>query len=322
MKDSNIRDSYEFYIKRVTASIDNINADLALIMNERMGLTKVLRAIADKCSLDWWFYNKYLSRDEQVRPSLEEIKKVYDTTAIIKFADISFNFDYKAVSMDLIKSYLKGIMVLYLKEYDLETKLNEAESKKIPYYLYYYIIEQYYESVAISLLRGKYYHVKNIGMIKVVIKRTSFDRKKVNWGASLALLKEFASKEHPEIYREFMNRDISKSEFIDALSPYFYDEGNNPTGFKWLVHITNDFSPWLSYSKANCNIDKKYLFGIVPTNYCNTKERSQSAFVKACRKEEDILYCDKLGFRDKLNALITFNPSYKDNFKLLEGCPT
>lgn len=323
MKDRNIRDSYRFYYKRVTDKIDQLVSERDMVVSERIAVTKVFRGIAERCELKWDFYEKFLARDDSPSPTIDDIIPIYNSSARgdinNKLSNISFDFNDKVLSMSQIKTYIGQILHLYIRAKELEDEIHIANCNKIPYYLYYFIIEQYYWSVAVSLLMGGYYHIKNIGMIKVVVKKTNFKKKKVNWGESLALLKEFAKDNHPDIYKEYKDNIISKVEFIDKMKPYVYNERTNPRGFKWLVRITNEFSPWLSYSKANCNINSKYRFSVTPTNFCNTKDRSQSAFVKASRKVEDIIYSKKLGFRDKINALLAFDPNYKDNFKLIDN---
>jgi hypothetical protein len=157
--------------------------------------------------------------------------------------------------------------------------------------------------------------------------KTGRKLQKPDWVESLNTLKAIAKEEQLDIYNKFINKDISKSEFITLMKPHVYSS-DNPNGKKWIVFRERDLNFWLVFFTLlkfkGVNRDNLGLseYSITPTNGISLAvvkdlgiERKQSELIKLMKSVDDIIETGYLGFRDKLRMIETFDMQYcKDTF--------
>ena len=300
------KEAYSIYLEKLDARLENLNSLLIDTRRRINYIANQLVFVGDSFGLrnDLYVKVKHFTQTG-AKLSLEYLQE-------INFKNLS-SHDWFISKNPIITTYFKSFVLLSLEEYGLINTIESMTKGKIDYKTYYRILTSYYASVANRLFKGEEYVINRVGTIKVVCKGNKLStgvKFKVNWGESFKLLKLFASKNYPQIYAEFLNRTIDKRTFIDRMKPYTYDEQVNPTGFKWLVHLHKRESLWLILYKKH--IDTKY--NIIPSNFIMNATRSQIDFTNNVKSTDEIIESNELGFRDKLNCLVRFDPNYINNF--------
>jgi len=224
-----------------------------------------------------------------------------------------YSEDWFISKTHIITAYFKILIATLINEYKLEEIKKVLTLCNIEYQLYYRIVNTFYTRVSISLLNGFEYNIYNVGILRVASKKANLSRGvkfKIDWGESFKLLKYYANKHYPSIYKDYIEGILNKRAFIHTLIPYTYNETTNPDGFKWLVHLHKEENAWLMFQKKRINPD----YNIIPSNFIMNETRSQVDFTNNAKSERDILESGQLGFRDKLNCLLRFDPTYIETF--------
>lgn len=225
----------------------------------------------------------------------------------------------------IILTYYKMFYKYVKLELSIERRLAKFERFNFTKHFIKHLFKEYFKNVGFELLRPnnkEHYSLPNniiIGL-RGKDKRKVGDKygykSKVNWGESLRVLKHIAETDAPELYSEYNNGNLSKSEFINAMKPLLYNSETNPNGKKWLVKITNDSNFWLVINTTLSSLKNVRNYAIVPTNYVNNESRSQIDFTNHIETVEEIIVSNRLGFRDKIRAIERFDYNYLlNNFK-------
>ncbi len=184
--------------------------------------------------------------------------------------------------------------------------------------LFNHIIKEYNKYVIKRVIKGDVMSIGNqVGnlSIKIYNDNKRIRNGSVDWNESLNILLSIAKKQEEQglhnYYTKYNNKEIKKKDFISSMKKFIYNKDTNPNGDKWLIYRNNVEFPvirWEGRSHSIANI-KQYSF--IPSNYINTPSRSQNEFAANAKNEDEILDSNKLGFRDKLNVCLTFNPDIK-----------
>lgn len=188
-------------------------------------------------------------------------------------------------------------------------------SQDLVYEEYRAIVGMYNEHQCVNVLKGREWNLSStLGVLHVKNKEAKFKHinpniMKVDWGESMKYLQEICSKDFPELLSKYKNKDITKQEFINEYKKV----GTK----KWFIYRNDSINSWWNWRRFNFTKSyRRTLFNFTPSNFVNTKERSQLAFVKSAKSIDDILWCRELGNRDKLNMLNEFDKDYYKVFNI------
>lgn len=222
---------------------------------------------------------------------------------------------YKSKDTRIVRDLLR---ILKSKIIDIEKRRRDIKrltKYKIDYTTFRRVLGYFNLELSKYILDSGYSYTipRGGGKIFIHLKKRNFDDSKgntkvINWKESLDLLKTLC-KNVPEANRylqQYKNKEINKNEFIDKANSIIKDD--------WIVYYYDDKSLWWKWSKTGCNIKNKTLYSFTPTNFINTKNRSQIEFTENCKSKRDILDSKQLGMRDKLFALNRFDSLHYLNY--------
>ncbi len=222
----------------------------------------------------------------------------------ISYTDKQINkVEIKVVTVDqnLIKSYIKALCKAKRNLAVYKDNLDKLNSYFIPFRIYSYILKEYNKKISHRMLLGYSLDVgANVGQI--VIKKI---RRIFNVGGKEATKNI-----------DFGETKKLRKRLLDSGVEIFSKD--NPKGQKYLVYYTSDYFYWYYWNRGNCQIPNCFLYTFTPTNFINTKSRSQIEFTNNAKNKEDIIETDLLGNRDKLYCLIRFDSSLGLNYVLDE----
>lgn len=126
---------------------------------------------------------------------------------------------------------------------------------------------------------------------------------KVNWGETNRNLKELSKTIDYNLYDEYNNKRITKSEFYDRIVPQL-------NGIKYHKYLDKDVNHWLIVNSKFSSINGVNDYGITPTNFVENKTRSQIDFANNAKNIDEIIVSNHLGFRDKIRILERFDMDF------------
>jgi len=193
------------------------------------------------------------------------------------------------IKLSVLRNYLISFIQQVNREKVLQSEVSKLELEKVPLEIYKNIIESFNTDMSKYILNGGVFNLGyGLGNLHIAKKeRTKEQKPAINWGESNKVKKEL----------------LNAGETL-------YDHLLFPTGKKWLIKFSNDFSYWWRWSNKGQYIKNIKYFSFVPTNFINTKERSQNLIADTVKSIDEILNNDKLGNRDKLNILLRFDSSH------------
>lgn len=256
----------------------------------------------------------------------EEIEKTK-----LDFNDVEYTFRNKCK--------LDSAKVGYLKKLDINTKtqlqhfisLAEERDKNnrliytltgfynISRELFTKILKEFNFQISKYILGSGYSYSLGFNVGSIVIRekerQTINNKTAVNWKESLLELEKIADREARHILSDYKHKLINKYKFIELMKPYTYDKNERPNAPKWIIYHEEPFSYWWYWDKNHCNIPNKTLYSFTPANYIHNPTRSQNDFLKTVKCKEDILNSTELGPRDKLQALLKFDPNHNLTYR-------
>jgi hypothetical protein len=227
---------------------------------------------------------------------------------------------------DIITIYFRGLITNYEKLIDSRYKYNSANKfKDIPEHVIFYLLRVFFNNVEHSLLRGHSYRLNRVeAYIKIVRKprkkkryNNQILRKTEDWGRSMKFLIEQSKDLDLETHNLYINKRITKRQFIQRLKPHLYSP-TNTKGLKWIFYSDREDDAWLILSHRYSSIPNIRHYSITPKNDISTADQSQIKFTDECENIDEIIETKLLGLRDKIRALERFDPEYCNNtFKLI-----
>jgi len=276
---------------------------------------------------------KELQKDISLSISLLGYYKVLLNNSVLNYEDIKNNRiifkndnEFKPIvyllntsieNRNNISNILTTIMNKRLELKELEEEVNYlSKIINVPYNIFKDIILSFNKYFIREVIMGQSMTFgSNTRSFKVMLFNRKFNRIPVDWNESLKTLLNIAKEQEEEglhtLYTDYSNKTIKKNEFIEKMKPFTYDKDNNPNGRKWIVARTESQFAVIRWGGASRVGNSTKLYRFRPSNYINTKSRSQVEFAETAKTEDDILNSNLLGFRDKLNIMIRFNPSIK-----------
>jgi len=193
------------------------------------------------------------------------------------------------IKLSVLRNYLISFIQQVSREKVLQSEVSKLNLEKVPLEIYKYIIESFNTDMSKYILNGGTFNLGyGLGNLHIEKKERKKEQKPaINWGESNKV----------------------KKELLDA-GERLYDHLSFPTGKKWLIRFSDDSSYWWRWGCKGRYIKNIQYFSFVPTNFINTKERSQNLIATTSKSISDILNNEKLGNRDKLNILLKFDPTH------------
>ena len=319
----NTSNIYEDFILEQQGLLKDINAKYLKVTDAIMHLCSLMGSPIIK----WYSSKVLLKRVIDIANSLPNNAGVLYTTTDI--ATIKSLNEVKA-SSTLIQSYVTALMCL-IKERDklYNTKVSVELFASIPRLIFMYILKSYNKSNQSELLKG---HTINLGFstgfISIIKKKRNIKIegdtiKGVNWGDSLKELMILAKEQEVQglhtLYTDYVNKDITRNELILKMKPFTYKKYCDSKLPKWVVNRTNDYMPFLHWSKGTAK--NMYGYSLTPCNYIHTDRdttqnlgRSQDEVVKNAKSIDDIIDNEYIGLRDKLMMLCRYDSNYINTF--------
>lgn len=195
------------------------------------------------------------------------------------------------------------------------TKENEKLRLNImPRYAFTGILKMFNKKISYDALKGKNAYLgTRVGKIKIVRKKTS--RTKIDKKESFVELVRLSKEIAKSVYDRYEKGIINRNEFVVEMKAHTYSK-ENPKKPKWLIYRDLDFLPYWVID-LNSELGDKWKFKFTPTNFVTNETRSQIDFTNNCSNIEDILTTEQLGNRDKLFALLRFDPNYEHRFETI-----
>jgi hypothetical protein len=224
----------------------------------------------------------------------------------------------QALNKDIVIVYIRGLLQAYKNKYEANIKVQLlSQILLIPKYTLNYILRRYYLQIQFKLLLGHSHLMCNSSTRLRIIgkhrKKASHEfaiiKKTEDWGESFKFLIEQSKTLDITSYIQYLNKQITKKEFINKLRPHLYST-SNPNGLKWIIYSNKEFDYWLVASKENSEFSYVEGYNITPTNFINCKHKSQIQFTNNCTDVSQIIYSEELGLRDKIRALERFDIEY------------
>lgn len=214
-----------------------------------------------------------------------QIPKYFTKLDISKITLINEN----EIKLSVLKTYFISFIQQVSREKVLQLEVSKLELEKVPLEIYKHIVESFNTDMSKYILNGGTFNLGyGLGNLHIEKKERKKEQKPaINWGESNKV----------------------KKELLDA-GEKLYDHLLFPTGKRWLIRFSDDASYWWRWGCKGRYIKNIQYFSFVPTNFINTKERSQNLIADTSKSINDILDNEKLGNRDKLNVLLRFDPSH------------
>lgn len=245
-----------------------------------------------------------------------------DKTKVYLLEQIEANIDYLTTKGFVYDDFINNNFGLYrIKKLNVESK-------------YKAIINNYYRVIAdIKKLSEEY---SNLSLLELPYEAFSDILMEMNREIMKYVLNGYIHTFGNKVGRLFINEiervpDETTGEFrpkVDWGSSWKYhdqlvDEGKTPynaktapDGIKWFVYFVDEFVYWFTW--RGCTIKGRSHYYFVPTNYCHTHKQSQLLYVKNVKTKDEILNTKALGNRDKLHALLRFDPQQFLKYRRIE----
>ena len=202
---------------------------------------------------------------------------------------------------------------LSYKEYLLRKELKPLIKHPVSLKMFNFFVSKYFDKISHNLLRGNTYYLgKGLSRLYVVKKERTINdvvKPAVDWKESLDLLKLIAKNNQPDIYLKYINKKLTKEEFIASMKPHTYNKDNTSLP-RWLVYRTDNDNCWFWWHKAESNVANKSAYRFIPSNYINTEIRSQNQLLETMKSVDEIIEHPLLGNRDKLQMVTRFDKLY------------
>lgn len=241
--------------------------------------------------------NKELCDINAITPFNSDIKKIIDKTKTkanntnLKYIISLLNKDINHPKYKILVHKFRLLFICYNRWINAKKRYEVYKQMNIPYNSFNILNTTINTEMSKSILRGYSFNL-GIGSIKVQRIERHFDDngqpkdRSINWEES----------------------NKFKQTLLDA-GIELYDKNTNPNGRKWLLYHTEPYVYYINWF-VSVNVHKFIkFFKFEPSTYINTKSRIMNDSTENV-DVEDILNNPKLGFRNKLSAILTVNPAH------------
>lgn len=217
---------------------------------------------------------------------------------------------YHVFGETIIRTYLSGFRNCLYRIQTLKRLVNVyTVFYNIPFSMYDYYTNTINDMIMKTIFTtGSYGFGSIFGNISIKYKERDFTKIKYDWDESLNTLLAIVKEVDPELHNSYIDKIITKKQFIQESKKYVYNE-TNPNGKKWLVRRDDDGAVWFIWNKPMW-LQNYQLYSFTPTNYIHTPSRSQNEYVKTMTSVDEAINDSRLGNRDKLNIIYRFDPLY------------
>jgi len=309
----------------VTDKLDLLNTRLAsATMNRKLYEKLILKSEEIVCK------NKILSTIKANTKSYygeNDMYYMFKTTKLISNSNnvvnpdvvvYNSNLDYNKLILtqyENFKKYVYSEQLFREKIYKYELlQLSDRTLKYMAKYIFKHIAE-------FLLSTGKVFPLPYRILLKIIGKRRDIQFKKygvrkskVDWNESIKTLIAISKDIAPLIHTAYINKNITRKEFMGQMKPYTYNKDDRPNAPKWIVQDTNEIDFWLTTNTKYSSLNNSQKYVVVPNNGVAIKmgtdlgiERKQSEFMKLVKDKQEIITTNYLGFRDKLAMLAKYD---------------